>query len=42
MSRVEKMAPDSVKIGQRVSARVVLTEGRGMVVFDPVPGGGAP
>lgn len=42
MSRVEKMAPDSVKIGQRVSARVVLTEGRGMVIFDPVPGGGAP
>ena len=28
--------------GQRVSARVVLTEGRGMVIFDPVPGGGAP
>ena len=42
MSRVEKMAPDSVKIDQRVSARVVLTEGRGMVIFDPVPGGGAP
>lgn len=36
MSRVEGMAPDAVRIGQRVKARVLQKEGRGMVVFDPV------
>ncbi len=36
MSRVEGLAVDDVKIGQRVSARVVVSEGRGLVVFDPL------
>ena len=41
MSRVDNLAPDAVKIGQRVKARVVVTEGRGLVVFDAVSGGAA-
>ena len=34
MSRVEGIAPDAVRIGQRVRARVAVTNGRGLVVFD--------
>lgn len=34
MSRVEGVPSASVRIGQRVRARVALTEGRGLVVFD--------
>lgn len=34
MSRVEGVAPADVKIGQRVRARVAVTGGRGLVVFD--------
>lgn len=35
MSRVEGLAPEAVSIGLRVRARVVVKEGRGLVVFDP-------
>lgn len=35
MSRVEGLTPEAVKVGLRVQARVLLTEGRGLVVFDP-------
>ena len=45
MSRVEQLAPDAVKIGQRVKARVQVQDGRGLVLFDAVdavvPKGGA-
>jgi uncharacterized OB-fold protein len=34
MSRVEGIAPADVQIGQRVRARVAVSEGRGLVVFD--------
>jgi acetyl-CoA acetyltransferase/uncharacterized OB-fold protein len=37
MSRVEVQPVDAVPIGQRVRARVELQDGRGRVVFDPVP-----
>jgi uncharacterized protein len=36
MSRVDGVAPLGVKIGQRVQARVQLSEGRGMVLFAPL------
>ena len=36
MSRVTQLAPDAVKIGQRVMARVEVVEGKGRVVFDPL------
>lgn len=37
MSRVEGLAPEAVRIGQRVQARVLPREGAGaIVVFDPV------
>lgn len=36
MSRVEGIAPADVKIGQRVKARVQVTDGRGVVMFDLV------
>ncbi len=36
MSRVDNLKPDAVKIGQRVSARVVVADGKGVVVFDAV------
>jgi uncharacterized OB-fold protein len=36
MSRVEGLAIDDVTIGQRVRARVVMSDGRGVVVFDPL------
>ncbi len=39
MSRVEGVAPSDVKIGQRVKARVQVTDGRGAVLFDLI---GAP
>lgn len=41
MSRVDNLIPDAVKIGQRVTARVQIAEGRGLVLFDAVQGGGA-
>jgi uncharacterized OB-fold protein len=34
MSRVDNVKPDAVKIGQRVKARVVVADGKGVVVFD--------
>lgn len=39
MSRVDQLKLDEIKIGQRVSARVVVTEGQGMVIFDVLNGG---
>jgi len=36
MSRVEGLAPAAVTVGLRVTARVVVNAGRGLVVFDPV------
>ena len=41
MSRVENLAPGSVRIGQRVKARVQVKEGRGLVLFDALEGGAA-
>lgn len=41
MSRVEGLAADAVSIGLRVRARVQVSEGRGLVVFDPLTAGGA-
>jgi len=38
MSRVEGIAPDAVRIGQRVKARVHVDAGKGLVVFDPLEG----
>lgn len=35
LSRVEGLAPDAVAIGQRVRARVLVNDGKGLVVFDP-------
>lgn len=40
MSRVDNLAPEAVRIGQRVQARVLVKDGRGLVVFDAA--GGAP
>lgn len=37
MSRVENVKPQELKIGQRVQARVQVTDGRGLVLFDAVP-----
>lgn len=37
MSRVENVNPLELKIGQRVQARVQVTEGRGLVLFDVLP-----
>jgi uncharacterized protein len=39
MSRVDNRAPSEVKIGQRVRARVLVSEGKGLVVFDVLEGG---
>lgn len=36
MSRVEGLPPAQVTIGLRVQARVQVTDGRGLVVFDPL------
>lgn len=38
MSRVDNLKPDDVKIGQRVTARVVVADDKGVVVFDAVGG----
>lgn len=35
MSRVEGVEPDAVFIGQRVSARVLIEDEGGLLVFDP-------
>jgi uncharacterized OB-fold protein len=34
MSRVANLAPDQVRIGQRVRARVMQAQGHGLLVFD--------
>ena len=34
MSRVSNLAPEEVRIGQRVKARVQVQDGRGLVLFD--------
>ncbi|MEO8248579.1 MAG: Zn-ribbon domain-containing OB-fold protein [Burkholderiales bacterium] len=39
MSRIANRAPDEVRIGQRVIARVELNDGRGLLLFDAVDGG---
>jgi uncharacterized OB-fold protein len=39
MSRVDNLAPDAVRIGQRVKARVQVKDGRGLVLFDALEGG---
>jgi len=36
MSRVEGVAPEAVRIGQRVQAHVAQQDGRGLVLFRPV------
>jgi uncharacterized protein len=41
MSRVESLLPGDVRIGLRVKSRVLQVDGRGIVVFDPIDGGGA-
>lgn len=38
MSRVENLKPDDVKIGQRVTARVVVADDKGVVLFDALGG----
>ncbi|MDD2546449.1 MAG: Zn-ribbon domain-containing OB-fold protein [Burkholderiaceae bacterium] len=38
MSRVENLAPDAVQIGQRVKTRVLLKDGKGLVVCDAETG----
>jgi uncharacterized OB-fold protein len=38
MSRVDNLKPDDVRIGQRVTARVVVADDKGVVVFDAVGG----
>ncbi|WP_174221606.1 Zn-ribbon domain-containing OB-fold protein [Bradyrhizobium vignae] len=38
MSRVENLAPNAVKIGQRVKARVEIDNSKGLVVFDAIDG----
>ena len=35
LSRVEGVAPDAVSVGLRVRARVLVADGKGLVVFDP-------
>jgi uncharacterized protein len=41
MSRVDNLAPAEVRIGQRVTARVQVKDGRGLVLFDTVEGSAA-
>lgn len=41
MSRVDGLALEAIKIGQRVLARVEIVEGHGRVVFDAVAAAGA-
>lgn len=38
MSRVDNLAPEAVRIGQRVKARVQVKDGRGLVLFDAIEG----
>jgi uncharacterized protein len=38
MSRVDNLAPDAVRIGQRVKARVQVKDGRGLVLFNAIQG----
>jgi len=38
MSHIENLAPEAVRIGQRVRARVQVKDGRGLVLFDAVEG----
>jgi uncharacterized OB-fold protein len=38
MNRVDNLKPDDVKIGQRVTARVVVADDKGVVVFDALGG----
>jgi uncharacterized OB-fold protein len=38
MSRVDNLAPDAVRIGQRVRGRVLVKDGRGLVLFDAIEG----
>jgi uncharacterized protein len=38
MSRVDNLAPQDVRIGQRVKARVQVKDGRGLVLFEAVEG----
>jgi len=38
MSRVANLAPQDVRIGQRVKARVQVKDGRGLVLFDALEG----
>lgn len=41
MSRVDNLAPDAVTIGLRVKARVEVSDGKGIVLFDALEGGTA-
>jgi uncharacterized OB-fold protein len=41
MTRVENIAPDDVVIGLRVAARIIEEDENALVVFDPLPEGGA-
>lgn len=41
MSRVDNLAPEVVRIGQRVKARVQVKDGRGLVLFDAIEGAAA-
>jgi len=41
MSRVDNLAPDAVRIGLRVKARVRVKDGRGLVLFDAIDGAAA-
>ncbi|MDD0837657.1 OB-fold domain-containing protein [Curvibacter sp. HBC61] len=41
MSRVSNLAPEAVAIGLRVQARVQVSEGRGLVLFDALIGDAA-
>ena len=41
MSRVDNLAPEAVRIGQRVKARVRVMDGRGLVLFDAIDGAAA-
>lgn len=41
MSRVDNLPPQQVRIGQRVTARVQVKDGRGLVLFDAIDGGAA-
>ncbi len=40
MSRVEGLAPDAVRIGMAVQARIAVQDGKPLLVFDPAAGTG--